>query len=142
MQNGLCLEYFSSLLPLNAGDTSTYWLRNTTHLHTIRTNSQLYYKSFVPSVIHEWNELPLETRNSTSIFAFKRKLNSNLNAPPKYFCDGKRFWSNLSCKTKDELQFIKLLLGTNPQKLLQPRLLFLETPILSCLKNLIVTFKV
>ena len=90
MQNGLCPEYLSSLVPLNVGDTSTYRLRNTTHLHTIRTNSQLYYKSFIPSVIREWNELPLETRNSTSILAFKRKLNSNLNAPPKYFCDGKR----------------------------------------------------
>ena len=30
------------------------------------------------------------TRVDCSILAFKRKLNSNLNAPPKYFCDGKR----------------------------------------------------
>ena len=38
MQNGLCPEYLSSLVPINVGDTYTYRLSNTTHLHTFRTN--------------------------------------------------------------------------------------------------------
>ena len=40
---------------------------------------------FLPSAIREWNTLPLNVRNCDSIISFKRKLNSDINAVPKYF---------------------------------------------------------
>ncbi|MCU7801465.1 MAG: hypothetical protein KZQ70_15375, partial [gamma proteobacterium symbiont of Lucinoma myriamae] len=90
MQNGLSPDYLSSLVPPTVGSTSNYPLRNATNLHTIHAKSQLYYNSFLPSVIRDWNELPDETRNSPSVSALKRKLNSNIAIPPRFYFAGKR----------------------------------------------------
>ena len=53
-------------------------------------NTQLYYKSFLPSVIRDWNEIPQEIPNSNSLSTFKRKLNAELNMPPTYYKERKR----------------------------------------------------
>lgn len=90
MQNDLTPSYLSSLVPPTVGSTSTYQLRNATNLHTIHANSQLYYNSFIPSVVRDWNELPEDVRNVQSINSFKRKLNSNQNVVPRHFFEGKR----------------------------------------------------
>ena len=34
----------------------------------------LYYKSFLPSCIREWNEIPLNIRNSTSLSSFSGNI--------------------------------------------------------------------
>ena len=59
-------------------------------LKYIRSNTQLYYNSFLPSVVRDWNELPHTTRNAPSISAFKRILNSTLISVPRFYLDGKR----------------------------------------------------
>ena len=84
MQNGLTPEYLSSLVPDNVRNNSAYNLRNARILNTIQANSQLYFKSFLPSVTREWNGLSKEIRS------FKRHLDSSRNASPKFFFDGKR----------------------------------------------------
>ena len=90
MQNGLTPEYLSSLVPDNVGNNSAYNLRNARNLNTIQANSQLYFKSFLPSVTRDWNGLSEEIRNSTSLSSFKRHLNSSRNVSPKFLFDGKR----------------------------------------------------
>ena len=90
MLNGLTPEYLSSLVPDNVGNNSTYNLRNARNLNTIQANSQLYFKSFLPSVTRDWNGLSGEIRNSTSLSSFKRHLNFSRNVLPKFFFDGKR----------------------------------------------------
>ena len=90
MQNNLSPNYLSSLVPPTVGSTSTYPLRNSKNLHTIRTNSQLYSNSFLPSAIRDWNELPEEIRSAPSLSAFKHKLNRNIRMPPKFYFIGKR----------------------------------------------------
>ena len=90
MVNNLYPNYLSSLVPSTVGNTTTYQLRNAANLHTIRANSQLYYYSFLPSVIRDWNELPDNVRNSPSKMVFKRHLNSNITNPPIFFFAGKR----------------------------------------------------
>ena len=90
MVNNLSPNYLSSLVPSTVGNTTTYQLRNAANLHTIRANSQLYYNSFLPSVIRDWNELPDNVRNSPSKMVFKRHLNSNITNPPNFFFVGKR----------------------------------------------------
>ncbi|MES9992730.1 MAG: reverse transcriptase family protein, partial [Candidatus Thiodiazotropha sp.] len=92
MYSGLSPTYLSSLIPPTVGANVTYNLRNPNNIQTIHTNSQLYYNSFLPSVIRNWNLLPEDVRNSTSTAALKQALNSNLNVnfPPRYFCVGKR----------------------------------------------------
>ena len=59
---------------------------------SIDTNTQLYYTSFLPSVIREWNDLPGEIQNANSIAAFKYNLRrlSNVSSPPLYYSSGNR----------------------------------------------------
>ena len=90
MVNNLSPTYLSSLVPSTVGNTTTYQLRNAANLHIIRANSKLYYNSFLPSVIRDWNELPDNVRNSLSKMVFKRHLNSNITNPPIFFFAGKR----------------------------------------------------
>ena len=59
-------------------------------MSTIHTNSVLYYNSFLPSAVRIWNNLPNETRASTSVTEFKLKLSEHRNKPPNYFYFGSR----------------------------------------------------
>ena len=92
MQNNLSPDYLkvSSLVPSFVGNSSSYPLSNATDLRTLYARSQLYYNSFLPSTIRDWNNLPIETSNLTSKASFKQKLNANIITLPKYFFEGKR----------------------------------------------------
>ena len=68
----------------------TYHLRNLSDLQTLHTNSCLYYTSFLPSAVGDWNELPEQTRNSQSRNIFKNRLKSNLITPPRNYNTSKR----------------------------------------------------
>ena len=89
MQNGLSPDYLTSLVPATVGSTSSYPLRNASNLQTIHANSQVYYNSFLPSVVRDWNELPEQTRNSPSLNSFKKSINVNISTPPRYYNTGK-----------------------------------------------------
>ena len=90
MQNSLSPDYLSSLVPPTIGNTTNYPLRNFADLLTIHASSQLYYNSFLPSEIRDWNELPEDVRNLPSIATFKRKLNSDIVKIPPFYFDGVR----------------------------------------------------
>ena len=90
MKNGLCPDYLVSLVPATVGSVSTYPLRNSSDLQTLHTSSRLYYTSFLPSAVRDWNELPEQTRNSPSLNIFQNSLKSNLITPPRYYNTGKR----------------------------------------------------
>ena len=90
MQNNLTPDYLSSLVPENVGNNSAYNLRNARNLNTLQAHSQLYFKSFLPSVTRDWNGLSEEIRNSPSLSSFKHHLDVNLTKPSKFFFDGKR----------------------------------------------------
>ena len=85
MQNNLSPDYLSSLVPPTIGDTTNYPLRNSSNLLTLHASSQLYYNSFLPSVIREWNELPEDIRNLPSKATFKPKLNSDVTKIPSFY---------------------------------------------------------
>ena len=85
MKNGLCQEYLSSLIPANVGSSVGYSLRNANAVRTINAKSQLYFNSFLPSTIREWNELPTAVQNSPTLPIFKNHLNSNLRAALAYY---------------------------------------------------------
>ena len=90
MNNNMCPTYLSSLVPPTVGNTSRYDLRNVDNIQTIHAHSQLYFDSFLPSVVREWNALPGQIRNSTSLSSFKNQLNLNIRSPPAYYCSGSR----------------------------------------------------
>ena len=88
----LISDYLHCLVPPTIGNTSRYNLRNINDLQTVHAKTQLYFNSFFPSVIREWNELPQPTRDSTSISSFKYRLDSisRETKPPSYYYEGKR----------------------------------------------------
>ena len=83
MQNNLSPSYLSSLVPplMLVPRPILY----ETNLQTMCSNSEQYYNSFLPSVVHDWNELPQQTRDYQSLNIFKNKLNHNINEPPRYY---------------------------------------------------------
>ena len=76
--------------PPTVGNNTAYSLRNASAYKYIRSNTRLYYNSFLPSVVHDWNKLPHTARNAPSISAFKRSLNSTIIGVPLFYLDGKR----------------------------------------------------
>ena len=93
--------------PPTVGNNTAYSLRNASDYKFMRSNTQLYYNSYLPSVVRDWNELPNTTRNASSISAFKRSLNSTLIGVPLSYLDGKR---RMDCSSLNHNLFSKTLL--------------------------------
>ena len=74
MINGLCPDYLSPLVPHTVGKIQyiTPIMHPITNIYV--ENTQLYYNSFLPSVVRDGNELLNITRNATSYSAFKHIL--------------------------------------------------------------------
>ena len=90
MKSGMSPHYLTTLIQPIVGNTSTYNLRNANDIGMVHANSQLYYNSFLPSVIRKWKELPADTRQSSNIASFKTHLNRERIAPPSYYYAGTR----------------------------------------------------
>ena len=88
MQHQMSPDYLSSLVPPTIVSTTNYQLRNSSDLLTLHASSQLYFNSFLPSVMREWNKLPEITREVPSIVTFKHELNSDTMKIPTYYFDG------------------------------------------------------
>ena len=82
--------YLSTLVPPSVNTFSEYSLRNSNDTQTVHTRTTLYFNSFLPSTVREWNNLPLECRNSESVNSFKRSINESSVIVPKYYNYGKR----------------------------------------------------
>ena len=90
MVNNLAPTYLSSLLPQQVSTVSRYNLRNSNDLQTIRTNTSLYYNSFLPSTLREWNKLPTEIRQLPTLNSFKYSLSQDKQKVPKHYYYGTR----------------------------------------------------
>ncbi|MEW8543133.1 MAG: reverse transcriptase family protein, partial [Candidatus Thiodiazotropha sp.] len=90
MINGLTPAYLSQLIPPLVHESSQYSLRNSNNISTVHAHSNMYYNSFLPSVIRAWNNLPVLVRNSISLADFKKNLNIQRSPPPAYYNFGDR----------------------------------------------------
>ena len=88
MKSDMSTHYLTTLIPPIFGSTSN--LRNANDIGMVHADSQLYYKSFLPSIIRKWNELPEDTRQSSNIASFITHLNRKRIAPPSYYYAGTR----------------------------------------------------
>ena len=57
-------SYLSTLVLPSVNILSEYSLRNSNDTQTVHARTILYLNSFIPSTVREWNNLPLECRNS------------------------------------------------------------------------------
>ena len=108
--------YLSSLVPPLVQNVSRYNLRNSYDTHTIASRTTLFYNSFLPSSIRDWNRLNPDIRNAGTLDAFKHKLNQNLPVVPKHSYSGIRkyqIWQTrirTGCSSLKNDLFLKILL--------------------------------
>ena len=69
---------------------SRYPLRNSEQYQTIDAKSQLYYNSFLPSTIREWNTLGNTVQSCPSVSSFKKKMSTRQPVPNYYYLTGSR----------------------------------------------------
>ena len=70
MINGLSPQYLLDLVPATIDSSSNYNLRNSNNIHLVNARTALYYNSFLPSVVRDWNNIPDDHRNVDSVIAF------------------------------------------------------------------------
>lgn len=92
-KNGDLPSYLNDIMPDTVRDTNIYNLRNQLDYATVARRLEIFSKSVIPSSIKLWNDLDIDTRNSNSLFSFKRKLKNLFKPPivPSYFYIGDRF---------------------------------------------------
>ena len=78
MSTNVSPSYLSSLVPKSLDHASSYNLRNSHNFRPIATRTNINYNSFLPSVIRDWNELPLVVRQLDSVCSCKNYLNRDL----------------------------------------------------------------
>ena len=90
MINHLIPDILSDLVPPYVRESNPYSLRNSNDIQTIYARTNLYFNSFLPATIRDWNNLPLHVRQSDSLETFKKHLNSDLSPPPSFYNAGSR----------------------------------------------------
>ena len=90
MINGLSPQYLSDLIPATIDSSSNYNLRNSNNIHLVNARTALYYSSFLPSVVRDWNNIPDDRRIVDSVIAFQNVLSRDKPIVPKHYLFGNR----------------------------------------------------
>ena len=86
MYNNLTPDYLSSLVPSSVNGGSL----NANDVQTINARTALYFNSFLPSVIREWNTLSEYDKYVESIDSFKRQISRNKTAVPNFYTGSRK----------------------------------------------------
>ena len=90
MVKGYAPSYLQTIVPPTVHQVSHRNLRNNQNLTVLRARTNHYDNSFIPQATREWNLLPNEARNCTSLNAFKSFLDRNMKRVPNHFYVGNR----------------------------------------------------
>ena len=89
MKQNISPLYLTELIQIPLDNA--YTLRNSNYdTPTIQSRTTLYQESSLPSVIRQWNSLPIDIRSSPTLPIFKRRLGTNIQKPPTYYSVGTR----------------------------------------------------
>lgn len=78
LTNDLAPEYMKELLPPIQGHNTDYVTRREKSYIPVRTNTERYRRSFIPTAVRNWNNLSRNDRTSTSLISFKYRLKKQL----------------------------------------------------------------
>lgn len=121
MKNNFTPSYLSDLIP--SPQQMRYPLRNVENIPPIYSRTSLFSSSFLPSVIRDWNSLPLDTRHSPSVEAFKASLNRNKQKSPHHYSYGSR---------RGQILHARLRLGCSSLNYDLQRRSLVESPLCMC----------
>ena len=85
IRNNLTQPYLRTICPPIVGDDSKYNLRNNNDIRIPKCRTVAYQNSFLPSTVHDWNDLNQNIRNSRSLDIFKNNLSNFLYSAKKNF---------------------------------------------------------
>ena len=102
--NGQVPRYISDLIPPLVSEISNYPLRNRANLSSVRTRTEIFKMSCIPSSVLLWNSLSDDIKYAPSLVTFQNSLrNQMLNIPtvPAYFLQGNRKLSILHARLRN-----------------------------------------
>ena len=113
--NGLTPEYLHEIFPQNVSMRTSYHLRNIHQIDSIACRIGLFAKSFIPSAVSLWNELPEEVKSLQSLSSFKSYILPSFAVPvvPKYFFVGQRKLSIIHTRIRNKCSDLNYDLFSN-----------------------------
>ena len=97
--NGLVSTYLSDLIPLSAGEISTYTLRNQHNISVPLCRTEIMY-----SIIYycmEFSDIELRNLPSLASFKYQLKTHQNNSSVPTYYLTGSRYLSVLHARLRN-----------------------------------------
>ena len=88
--NDLAPQYLSDLVPATIDSSLIYNLRNSNNIHLVNVRTSLYFNSFLPSAVRDWNNIPDDRRNVESVIAFKNVLSRDKPIVPRHYPFGNK----------------------------------------------------
>ena len=90
--NGMSPEYLRELIHPTVGERQPYNLRSNSNITQALARRQDLSRSF-PTVIKQWNSLPVAIRLAETLHDFSKRLEALYHSPPKrsWFSIGERF---------------------------------------------------
>ena len=93
-------KYLSDLLPDRVNERTTINLRNSQNTSRIGSRTETFLNTFFPRTIREFNELPNDFKQSTSLAQFKSKLNADRITVKPWFSVGNRALSMIHSRMR------------------------------------------
>ena len=103
--------WFTDLIRPFAENVHNYNLRQQISFNNFRLphcNTVSYYKSFLPSTLRLWNELPTSIKSSPSVESFKKNLSFDLPKIKNYFNFGNRKENIIYCQLRNDASNLNL----------------------------------
>ena len=88
--NGKTPDYLRNCLPQRVQDTTSYSRRDADNLVTMPTRIEIYYKSFFPAKVRDWNALCPNVRNIVDHEKFREALPKEMPCHNKLYSYGHR----------------------------------------------------
>ena len=104
---GTAPTYLQELVPSFVGENNPYSTRYANNLSGIDSRLKLYEKSFLPSVVEEWNVLPPAIRNIENYKLFKATINKKPSTTNKNYYLGERSENVILARIRMECSALK-----------------------------------
>ena len=113
--NGQAPDFLCQLFPSTVGNSTVYSFRNSLDIETLARRTEIFAKSFIPSAISLWNNLPMETKSLQSLSMFKSTILRQfpVSVVPKYFGVGDRKFSVFQARLRNNCSDLKSDLHKN-----------------------------
>ena len=123
--HNLVPDYLQNILPSIRSHESNYVTRQSQNYSIPKCRLNIYKSSFVPLAIDEWNSVPMEIRQSSSINSFKQRLHVPKKPRPSYFSYGERYWNIIHTRLRHKCALNNDLFRCN----------IIDSPLCSCGKT-------